>query len=123
MRKKLTLWLMLCGAASAAALESSACEKLKSLQTPEIVFTALEMVPAGPAPAPQGRGGAPAPAGRGAQAAPILPAHCRAAVTLKPSFDSEIKMELWMPSENWNGKFQMMGNGGWAGSIQGLTQM
>ena len=124
MRKKLTLLFTLCGAASAAALESGACEKLKSLQTPEVVFTAVELVPAGPAAAPQGRGGVPAaPAGRGAAAPLMLPAHCRVAVTLKPSSDSEIKMELWLPAENWNGKFQMMGNGGWAGSIQGLTQM
>jgi feruloyl esterase len=26
-------------------------------------------------------------------------------------------MELWMPADNWNGKFQMVGNGGWAGII------
>jgi len=30
-------------------------------------------------------------------------------------------MELWLPpSDKWNGKFQMAGNGGWGGSIQGL---
>jgi feruloyl esterase len=26
-------------------------------------------------------------------------------------------MELWMPVEDWNGKFEMAGNGGWAGII------
>ena len=26
-------------------------------------------------------------------------------------------MELWLPTENWNGKFLALGNGGWAGSI------
>jgi feruloyl esterase len=113
---------------SAAALNDSTCEKLKSLQTSEMVFTSVEMVPAGPAAAPAGRGAAPAAApaqgrGRGAQSPPIVPAHCRVAATLKPSSDSDIKMELWLPAQNWNGKFQMMGNGGWAGSIQGLTQM
>jgi feruloyl esterase len=56
-------------------------------------------------------------ADRGGQAAP-LPAHCRVAATLKPSSDSHIEMELWMPAENWNGKFLAVGNGGWAGSIQ-----
>ena len=62
----------------------------------------------------RGRGGA----GRGPQAAPIiLPAYCRVAATLKPSTDSDIKMELWMPAEDWNGKFEMVGNGGWAGVI------
>jgi feruloyl esterase len=53
----------------------------------------------------------------------MLPAYCRVTLTLKPSTDSDIKMEIWMPaSESWNGKFEMMGNGGWAGSIQGLNQ-
>ncbi len=28
-----------------------------------------------------------------------------------------------MPAENWNGKFMMMGNGGFAGSIQGYGDM
>ncbi len=45
------------------------------------------------------------------------------AATLKPSTDSDIKMELYLPAENWNGKFVMQGNGGWAGSIQGLAAM
>jgi feruloyl esterase len=53
----------------------------------------------------------------------MLPAYCRVALTLKPSSDSEIEMELWMPAQNWNNKFEMAGNGGWAGSIQGFAVM
>jgi feruloyl esterase len=30
-------------------------------------------------------------------------------------------MELWLPAQNWNGKFMGVGNGGFAGSIQGRT--
>jgi feruloyl esterase len=57
--------------------------------------------------------------GGGAPAAPatVLPAHCRVAATLKPSADSLIDIEVWLPAENWNGKFQAVGNGGWAGTI------
>ena len=45
-------------------------------------------------------------------------AHCRVAATLKPSADSAIDIEVWLPeSSAWNGKFQMVGNGGWAGTI------
>jgi hypothetical protein len=40
---------------------------------------------------------------------------------LKPTSDSLINMELWLPTQNWNGKFMGVGNGGFAGSIQGLT--
>src|SRR5256885_15509334 len=46
-----------------------------------------------------------------------LPAFCRVAVTLKPSTDSDIKMELWLPAANWNGKFQEVGNGAFNGSL------
>ena len=46
-----------------------------------------------------------------------LPAFCRVAATLTPSPDSQIQMEIWLPAENWNGKFLAVGNGGWAGTI------
>ena len=46
-----------------------------------------------------------------------LPGFCRVAATLKPSSDSDIKIEVWLPSSGWNGKFEGVGNGGWAGSI------
>ena len=46
-----------------------------------------------------------------------LPAFCRATATLRPTTDSEIKIEIWMPAANWNNKLQSVGNGGWAGTI------
>src|SRR6202030_1510363 len=46
-----------------------------------------------------------------------LPAFCRVTATLKPSNDSDIRIEVWLPATNWNGKFQGVGNGGFAGSI------
>ncbi len=46
-----------------------------------------------------------------------LPEFCRVAATLRPSPDSDIKIEVWMPASGWNGKFQAVGNGGWAGTI------
>ena len=45
-----------------------------------------------------------------------LPAFCRVAMTLAPSADSDIKVELWIPT-SWNGKFQAVGNGAFNGSI------
>jgi hypothetical protein len=47
-----------------------------------------------------------------------LPAFCRVELTLTPSADSDIKTEVWLPLNGWNGKFQQVGNGAWAGSIQ-----
>lgn len=46
-----------------------------------------------------------------------LPPFCRVAGVLKPSVDSEIRFETWMPLAGWNSKFQGIGNGGFAGSI------
>jgi feruloyl esterase len=94
--------------AAAALLQQPVCGGLKTLSLPHATVTLAEVVAAGtPAPGRGGRGGAAAP----------LPAHCRVAVTLTPSADSHIEMELWLPTENWNGKFLAVGNGGWAGSI------
>ena len=46
-----------------------------------------------------------------------LPTFCRVAATLKPTTDSEIKTELWLPMSGWNRKLQSVGNGAWAGVI------
>ena len=93
-------------APEAALLQQPGCDSLKTLSLPRATITAVEAVASGTQ----------AP-GRGRGAAAPLPAHCRVAVTLAPSADSHIEMELWLPSEDWNGKFLAVGNGGWAGSI------
>src|SRR5437867_1710701 len=46
-----------------------------------------------------------------------LPSFCRVTATLKPSSASDIKIEIWMPSSGWNGKFEGVGNGGLGGTI------
>lgn len=46
-----------------------------------------------------------------------VPVFCRVAATLRPSTDSDIKIEVWLP-ERWNSKFVAVGNGGWNGAIQ-----
>src|SRR5439155_23578362 len=65
------------------------------------------------------RGGA--SGGRGGAPPANIPAHCRIQMVLKPTSDSLINMELWLPTQHWNGKFMGVGNGGFAGSIQGLN--
>ena len=44
--------------------------------------------------------------------------------SIKPSSDSDIQFEVWLPASGWNGKFQGVGNGGFAGEISyaGLTE-
>ncbi|PYU19376.1 MAG: tannase/feruloyl esterase family alpha/beta hydrolase, partial [Acidobacteria bacterium] len=36
---------------------------------------------------------------------------------MRPSSDSDIRIEVWLPISGWNGKLQSVGNGGWAGFI------
>jgi len=50
------------------------------------------------------------------------PASCRIAGSIHPTTDSDIRFELWMPvADAWNKKFQGLGNGGLAGSIDTLS--
>src|SRR5688572_5280080 len=124
---KTTFFVALIGSALlASTADAATCESLKSISIPNVSIMSAESVAAGPFVQP-GRGGAaqpaPAPAGgRGAAPQPI-PAHCRVTLVLKPSSDSHINAELWMPSADWNGKFLAVGNGGFGGSIQGYNDM
>jgi feruloyl esterase len=47
-----------------------------------------------------------------------LPAFCQVKVTSRPTSESEIKIEVWLPSNAWNGRLQAVGNGGFSSSIQ-----
>jgi feruloyl esterase len=98
-------------AAQSAAPSPAACTALTKLSLPQVTITSAMLVEAGAMPAPAGRGGGPAPA---VNPFADLPSVCRVAATLRPSADSDIKMELWMPA-TWNGKFRGTGNGGLGG--------
>ena len=64
-----------------------------------------------------------APGGRAPSRASVtrtyggLPAFCRVIATLRPTNDSNITVEVWMPLSGWNGKYQAVGNGAFRGSI------
>jgi len=89
------------------ATAAQSCESLASLRLPNTTITRAESVPAGSfkPEKPLVFPGAPVPAYDG------LPAFCRVAATIKPTTDSEIKFEVWLPLTAWNGKFQAVGNG------------
>jgi feruloyl esterase len=91
---------------------AGSCENLASLSLPNARITMAQVVPAG-AFSP--------PGGSRAGAYQNAPAFCRVAATLTPSSDSDIKVEVWLPVEGWNRKFQAVGNGGWAGVISYST--
>ncbi len=98
---------------SAAPAGAAPCGSLAALALRDTTITLAQSVPAGEFAPPAG---APRPPGSG-PSYKDLPAFCRVAATLKPTPDSEIKIEVWMPASGWNGKFEGVGNGGWSGAI------
>jgi feruloyl esterase len=98
-------------AAAPAAPAGTACANLAALTIPSITIKSANAISAGPF----------SPT---SSAAPLtLPAFCRVEATARPTHDSEIKFEVWIPpAEAWNGKFQGVGNGGYSGAI-GYTAM
>src|SRR6266850_1922207 len=98
------------------AVAATTCENLASLALPKTRINSAQMVAAGAFVPPGGGGGE----GRGGAAAnPFgsLPTFCRVTATLTPTSDSDIKAEVWLPASGWNGKYQAVGGGGWAGVI------
>src|SRR5215467_6166579 len=95
-------------------LSAAPCESLAGLKLPDTTITMAQSVAAGAfSPGGGGRAGG----GRGGAQFGDLPAFCQVAATVKPTTDSDIKIEVWLPASNWNGKFEAVGNGGWNGNI------
>jgi feruloyl esterase len=103
----LSLGISMIIASLASAQEKSNCEKIKDLQLPDTSILSAESVAAGPFTLPPG---SPAPS-------VDVTAFCRVRGEIKPSSDSHVTFEVWMPAAQWNGKFEQLGNGGLAGSI------
>jgi Tannase and feruloyl esterase len=114
MRLMLAFVLASVGFVSSAWGASTPCEKLAQLALPETKITSAEVVAAGAFTVPK-------------MATPWLvgdpafykqlPAFCRVMADAKPTADSDIKIEVWMPVSGWNGRFRGQGNGGFAGEI------
>ena len=103
----------------AAAVSSApvvSCDSLAALALPNGTITGAEAVAAGAFVPPM-------PPGRSLSDGQVrqfgaLPAFCRVMATLTPSSDSDIKVEVWMPADGWNGKVQAVGNGAFTGSLR-----
>ena len=91
----------------------SGCEDLAQLKLPSTKITSAKLIPA------RTFSGPPAVL-TGQDLAPFyktLPAFCRVLAQARPTADSDIKIEIWLPIAGWNGKLQGIGNGGFAGLI------
>ncbi len=108
MRRSLLGALLLVGITPGLSAQRS-CASLTGLQLGGAVVTAAAVVPAGRFTPPAD--GVP-------MAEVTLPAYCRVVGVARPGPDSDIRFEVWLPEPAmWNGKFQQVGNGGYAGSI------
>jgi Tannase and feruloyl esterase len=99
--------------ASAIAVSQDSCEKLAGAQIPGATISLAQTVAAGAFVGP------PAPFS-GLNVSALykgLPVFCRVVAVAKPTADSDIKVEIWLPVAGWNGKLQGIGNGGFAGLI------
>jgi feruloyl esterase len=105
----LTVLLMGTSLSGQSPISRQACEKLATLVLPMATITYAGTVESGSF----------VPPGSAPEGGPFraLPSFCRVAATLKPSSDSDIKIEVWMPDAGWNGKFQAVGNGAFNGNI------
>jgi len=119
MKRALISAVLIAGTLGAGAIDgrvtvvaSGSCENLSSLTLPNTTITLARTVGPG-AFTPAGAAAAPS----ATQAFADLPAFCRVAATLNPSSDSDIKIEVWLPADRWNNKFQAVGNGAWNGAI------
>jgi len=108
---KCTLSILLCLCAVPAF--ASSCADLKALALSDTTITMAQVVPSGQFSLPGER----QTGGRGGNPYKDLPEFCRIALTIKPTSDSDIQVEVWLPTNGWNNKFQAVGNGGWAGVI------
>src|SRR6266849_2467476 len=89
---------------SAQTALASSCESLSALKLTDTTITSAKEVAAGEF-IPPGAAAQPA-------AAKNLPAFCRVTAEIKPTSDSDIKIEVWLPLTGWNGKYRGQGNGG-----------
>ena len=106
MMHKLIVLVCLLGFQCSALLFAADCSALTSLHLPDTTIKSAERVTSGTVEGPLI--GAPEQ---------DLPVFCRVQAVLRPTSDSKINFEAWLPEKDWNGRFLGVGNGGFAGSI------
>ena len=89
-----------------AESRAATCQSLATLKLADTVITTAQPIAAGEFTPPR----------NGSKPVPV--AFCRVAGKIKPTTDSDIGFELWLPASGWTGRYESVGNGGFAGSIR-----
>lgn len=97
---------VLAAALHAQADRAAACAGLLQQQLPNTTITSAQAITTGSFTPPGST-----------NAMTNLPPFCRVAGAIAPTSESQILFEVWLPLDNWNGRFAGVGNGGWAGVI------
>lgn len=93
---------------AAPAAAAPDCRALARLAIPDTTITAAAVVSTGTFTPPSARSARPLDG---------LPAFCQVHGIIKPTPTSAIHFEVWLPEDGWNGRLQVVGNGGLAGTI------
>src|ERR1700691_1720406 len=103
---RIVLACLLAFAFSAPVLHADSCTAIKDLKLPDTTIDTAERVASGDLDVPGFDN-------------PLhdLPVFCRVTGVLRPTADSEIGFEVWLPEKDGNSRFLGVGNGGFAGSI------
>ena len=100
--------------ASPVRAQQPPCERLTLVAIEHVTIVAANLVPQGKFSMPGGRRSAPTEFFTGFSS---LPSFCRVQAVSRPTADSEIGIEVWLPASAWNGRYLGVGNGSYGGSF------
>ena len=89
------------------SMEAAACDSLQSLKLPDTTIISAALIADGPFTPPAAAGATQAP----------RPMTVKSACRIVGRITTAVNFEVWLPASDWNGKFQMVGGGGFAGVI------
>ena len=114
-RCRLLYAIMFCSlGASHLRAQQPPCERLTFVSIEHVTIVAAKLVPEGKFSMPGGRRTAPT---EFFTEFSRLPSFCRVQAVARPTADSEIGIEVWLPATGWNGRYLGVGNGGYGGSF------
>jgi feruloyl esterase len=90
---------------SASPCMAASCDALSKLQVADTTISTAEVRPAGSFVPPSGA------------EIPDLPGFCRVQGVVAAVPGSRVGFELWLPEGGWNGKIEMVGNGGYSSAM------
>jgi hypothetical protein len=106
---------VLIGTSSAfGASSSTSCNQLAELKLPHTTITHAQIVHSGEFKLPPD---STLPSSDFFTAFDKLQPFCRVEGISRPTSDSHIEFEVWLPESRWNGKYEGAGNGGFGGSM------